>query len=81
MISPSSALANWLRGTSTFLLMPMMSVNCSRMKSTPKRVRQVEQVVLPRAAQVGREIVEAGPLDRAARPLLGVRHVSRSPCR
>jgi hypothetical protein len=37
MISPSSALPNWLRGTSTFLLMPMMSVNCSRRKSTPNR--------------------------------------------
>ena len=35
MISPSSALGNWLRGTSTFLLIPRMSVNCSRRKSTP----------------------------------------------
>src|SRR5204863_5477619 len=34
-MSPSSAFANWLSGTSTFLLMPVMSVNCSRRKSTP----------------------------------------------
>src|SRR4051812_15873120 len=37
VISPSSALSNWLRGTSTFLLTPRMSVNCSRRKSTPNR--------------------------------------------
>ena len=37
MISPSSAFSNWLRGTSTFLLTPRMSVNCRRRKSTPKR--------------------------------------------
>src|SRR5687767_501714 len=37
MISPSSALANWLLGTSTFLLTPRMSVNWRRRKSTSKR--------------------------------------------
>jgi len=29
MMSPSSALSNWLSGTSTFLLTPRMSVNWS----------------------------------------------------
>ena len=37
MISPSRAFSNWLRGISTFLFTPRMSVNCSRRKSTPKR--------------------------------------------
>ena len=35
MIWPSSAFSNWLRGISTFLMIPRMSVNCSRMKRTP----------------------------------------------
>src|SRR6266446_3418 len=35
MMSPSSAFSNWLSGTSTFLLTPRMSVNCSRRKDTP----------------------------------------------
>jgi hypothetical protein len=35
MIWPSRAFSNWLRGISTFLMIPMMSVNCSRMKRTP----------------------------------------------
>src|SRR6267378_2388461 len=33
--SPSSAFSNWLSGTSTFLLTPRMSVNCSRKNDTP----------------------------------------------
>src|SRR6266571_2283523 len=35
MTSPSSAFSNWLSGTSTFLLMPRMSVNCRRKNDTP----------------------------------------------
>jgi hypothetical protein len=35
MISPSSAFSNWLAGTSTFLLCPLMSVNWRRRKRTP----------------------------------------------
>src|SRR5712691_173527 len=35
MTSPSSAFSNWLSGTSTFLLMPRMSVNCRRRNDTP----------------------------------------------
>src|SRR3989442_11039970 len=34
MMSPSSALSNWLWGTSTFLLTPRMSVNWSRRNAT-----------------------------------------------
>ena len=34
MMSPSSALSNCERGTSTFLLMPRMSVNWRRRKRT-----------------------------------------------
>src|SRR5574341_1053365 len=33
MMSPERALSNWLSGTSTFLLIPVMSVNCRRRKS------------------------------------------------
>src|SRR5256885_15456958 len=33
--SPSSAFSNWLSGTSTFLLIPRMSVNCRRRNDTP----------------------------------------------
>ena len=80
MISPSSAFSNWLRGTSTFLLMPRMSVNCSRMKSTPNRRETLEQVLLARPGQIGGEVVEAGPFGRAGRALLlGVRHDVLSP--
>src|SRR5437899_6816008 len=35
MMSPSSAFANWLSGTSTFLLTPRMSVNWRRSEETP----------------------------------------------
>ncbi len=34
-MSPASAFANWLRGISTFLITPRMSVNCSRRNFTP----------------------------------------------
>ena len=43
MISPSSAFSNWVRGTSTFLMMPRMSVNCRRRKRTPS-VSQVFRI-------------------------------------
>ena len=39
MISPSRAFANWLEGTSTFLLAPWMSVNWRRMKRTPSALQ------------------------------------------
>jgi len=44
VISPSSALSNWVDGTSTFLLIPVMSVNCRRRKSTPELLGRFEDV-------------------------------------
>ena len=66
MISPSSALANWLRGTSTFLLTPRMSVNWSRRKSTPNSARELEDFILAGPGEIGREA--------AQRARLGLRH-------
>ncbi len=45
MIWPSSAFSNWLEGTSTFLMMPSMSVNWSRMKWTSSFLQRVRIAV------------------------------------
>src|SRR5215831_18687941 len=46
MMSPSSAFSNWLAGTSTFLLMPRMSVNCSRKNATSRSLASVRMSAL-----------------------------------
>ena len=66
MISPSSAFSNWLRGTSTFLLTPRMSVNCSRMKSTPKRWASSRRSSLLAPL---RSVGKSSRLGRSAEPL------------
>ena len=54
MMSLARALANWLSGTSTFLLTPVMSVNCSRRKSTANRLvsLRMSSAPMPRASMV-----------------------------
>ena len=48
-ISPSSAFSNCERGTSTFLMIPRMSVNCRRRKRTPSlsQVFRISTALIP----------------------------------
>src|SRR5436190_23977884 len=64
MTSPSSAFSNWLSGTSTFLLMPRMSVNCRRRNDTPSFLARSR---MSRLVGMG---IEAARTEKAARSSL-----------
>ncbi len=74
MISPSSAFSNWLRGTSTFLLMPRMSVNCSRRKSTPNRLVSASTSSFPAPLRSVGKSFQTRPVAVTGWPGLGRRH-------
>ena len=74
MISPSSALRELAPGHLDVLVDAHDVGELQPDEVDAEPVRDLEQVLLARPAQVGREVVEAGPLGRAARALLGVSH-------
>src|SRR6267143_3057108 len=71
MMSPSSALSNWLSGTSTFLLTPRMSVNWRRRELTScflARSRISRLVVIGLGGQRRARAVEGGEETALPRP-------------
>src|SRR5882762_2868982 len=83
MMSPSSAFSNWLSGTSTFLLIPRISVNWSRRKLIPCFLQTWRMSRLEAAVAFGAVAMldDNSRRQKAAKAATGLSSPRYRPCR